>query len=132
MQGCWRGTASSVAAGLAAGYVIGARAGRPAYDAVVERVHGMRESSAVQQVGAKAKETLEERAPQVADVVEKAAGVAAGAASAAKDAGSSSADESDAPSEAGVGSTDASAASAPPTAKPQPSKRSGASADSAA
>lgn len=74
-------------AGLAAGYIVGARAGRPAYDAVVERVKGVAGSDQVHQVADKAKQTLEEKAPKVADVAEKAASTASDAASSAKDAG---------------------------------------------
>jgi hypothetical protein len=75
-------------AGIAAGYVIGARAGRPAYDAVVERVYALSGDRRVQQVGDRVRSTLEEKAPRVADVAEKAAAAVTGAASAAKDAGS--------------------------------------------
>ena len=81
-------------AGLAAGYVIGARAGRPAYDAIAERVQGAAASPEVQEVGRKAKETLEEKAPRVAAVAEQVAGTAAGAAEAAAKA---STPEEDAP-----------------------------------
>jgi hypothetical protein len=73
--------------GLAVGYVVGARAGRPAYDAVVERVKGAAGSDQAHQVAEKAKQVLEEKAPKVADVAEKAAATATGTASAAKDAG---------------------------------------------
>ena len=83
-------------AGIAAGYVVGARAGRSAYDSVVERVKGIAGSPTVQKAGEKAKQTLEEKAPKVADAAEKAAATAASAASAAKEAGEAS-DEDEVP-----------------------------------
>jgi hypothetical protein len=102
------------AAGIATGYVVGARAGRSAYDSVVERVKGVAGNPKVKQVGEKAKTTLEEKAPKLADVAEKAASTAAGAAAAASEAG---ADSSDASS-----SEPASAAPKPvPTPKPSTS-----------
>lgn len=75
--------------GIAVGYIVGARAGRPAYDAVVERVKGVSGNPKVQQVAEKAKDTLEEKAPQVAAVAKQAAETTAAAASAAKEAGES-------------------------------------------
>ncbi|GAA2753740.1 hypothetical protein [Amnibacterium kyonggiense] len=72
--------------GLAAGYVVGARAGRPAYEALTERLGTARDNPTVQRVGETAKATLEEKAPQVADVAEKAASTVQGAAAAAADA----------------------------------------------
>lgn len=74
-------------AGLAVGYVVGARAGRPAYEAVVERVHGIAGSDTVQHAGAKAKQVLEETAPGVAGAAEQVAATATAAASAAAEAG---------------------------------------------
>jgi hypothetical protein len=95
-------------AGLAAGYVVGARAGRPAYEAVVERVQGIAGSDRAKRVGAKAKQTLEEKAPKVADVAEKAASSVSDVAAAAKDAGAaaddSAADDSTASSTESAGS----------------------------
>lgn len=88
-------------AGLAAGYVIGARAGRPAYDAVVERVQGFRANPTVQKVGTTAKEKLEEKAPKVADTLEKAAKTtteAAQAAAAATDGTEQSTEDAPSPS----------------------------------
>jgi hypothetical protein len=122
------------AAGLAVGYVVGARAGRPAYDALVERVRGGVENPKVQEVAAKAKETLEQKAPQVAAVAEQAAATASGVADAARTAAEdpSTGDATDAP--------DAGQAS-PERATPKPpasggttsrSKRSAATDDSAA
>ena len=84
-------------AGIAAGYVIGARAGRPAYDAVVERFNGFTSNPTVTKVGEKAKQTLEEKAPAVADVVGKATSTVAGAAAAASDAGAESSSEDESP-----------------------------------
>lgn len=77
-------------AGIAAGYIVGARAGRSAYDSVVERVKGVAGNPTVVKAGEKAKQTLEEKAPKVADAASKAASTAASAASAAKEAGASS------------------------------------------
>jgi hypothetical protein len=82
-------------AGLAAGYVVGARAGRPAYEAVVERAKSFTSSDRVQQVGEKAKQVLEEKAPAVADAASKVAETTTAAASAAADAGASADAESD-------------------------------------
>ena len=42
-------------AGLAAGYVLGARAGRPAYEAISDRWQGFRENPTVQRAAEKAK-----------------------------------------------------------------------------
>ena len=100
-------------AGLAVGYVVGARAGRPAYDQVVERVRGAVSDPKVQEVAQKAKATLEEKAPAVASVTEKVAGTAAGAASAAAQAeapAEESAEDSDGKTSGGkadAGSSDA-------------------------
>lgn len=81
-------------AGIAAGYIVGARAGRSAYDSVVERVKGIAGNPTVVKAGEKAKQTLEEKAPQVADAAGKAAATAASAASAAKEAGEASQEDS--------------------------------------
>lgn len=84
-------------AGIAAGYVVGARAGRSAYDSVVERVKGIAGNPTVVKAGEKARQTLEEKAPQVADAAGKAASTvasAASAASAAKEAGQASQEDS--------------------------------------
>lgn len=87
------------AAGLAAGYVVGARAGRPAYESIVDRAKDLGASPAVRQAGAKAKDTLEDRAPKAAHVAEQAATTVTETAAAAKGArkgegGSASADSS--------------------------------------
>ena len=76
--------------GIAVGYVVGARAGRPAYDAVVERFRGIAQNPTVVKAGGTAKKTLEEKAPKVAQVVEEAASTVSGAAAAASDAGTGS------------------------------------------
>jgi hypothetical protein len=89
-------------AGLAAGYVVGARAGRPAYDAIAERIRGAAQNPTVRQVGRKAKEAVEEQAPQVAAVAGTVAGVASGAADAAST--TPPADEHPSDDQDGVGS----------------------------
>lgn len=101
-------------AGIATGYIIGARAGRPAYDAVVERFQGLSGNPTVKKVGEKAKATLEDKAPKVADVVEKAADTAASAASAASEAGS--AGDSSESDDAGSASSDGAAETPKPSA----------------
>lgn len=58
------------AAGLAAGYVIGARAGRPAYDAIRDRAAALRDDPTVRSAGAKAERKFEEAAPKVAAAAE--------------------------------------------------------------
>jgi hypothetical protein len=96
------------AAGIAAGYVIGARAGRPAYDAVLQRISGFTAKPPVVRGAEQAKQTLEDTAPAVADVVEQAASIAAGAAAAAREAGARASEDapepasSKAPSEPGA------------------------------
>ncbi len=75
--------------GLAVGYVLGARAGRSAYDSIVDRVNGVTGSDKLQQAGEQAKRVLEEKAPKVAAVAEQVVDTAAGAASSAKAAGNS-------------------------------------------
>jgi hypothetical protein len=74
-------------AGVAGGYVVGARAGRPAYEAVLARFRRYAGSPAVQRAGEKAKDTLQAKAPKLADVAGKAASTASGAAAAASAAG---------------------------------------------
>lgn len=130
------------AAGLVAGYVVGARAGRPAYDAIADRVRGGVEDTRVREVAAKAKRTLEEKAPQVAAVAEQAASTASGVADAARsatdhdgsetagkvDAGSGSDGSREASADAGAGSDTRGAADpvgSPP--KPGPPTTAGAS-----
>lgn len=121
-------------AGLAAGYVIGARAGRPAYDAIAERVQGAAANPKVQEIGRKAKETIEEKAPQVAAVAEQVAGTASGAAEAVAKASTpeedapasddSDAAESDAKDDASESGDDAGSAPKPgPPATPGASTR---------
>ena len=77
--------------GIAAGYVVGARAGRPAYDALMERLRSTASDPRVQQVEERAKTAFQSRAPKAAAAVEDAAGSAGGVAAAAKDAGSAGA-----------------------------------------
>lgn len=59
--------------GLAAGYVLGARSGRAAYEKIKARATGIWESEPVQQKVAAATETLKEKAPEVADQLGEAA-----------------------------------------------------------
>lgn len=99
-------------AGIALGYVIGARAGRPAYDALVDRLGAASSDPRVQQAGEKAKAVLEDKVPKAADALGKAASTAAGAADAAKKASDESSSDA---------SSDASKESAPtPSTTPAP------------
>lgn len=82
--------------GLAVGYVLGARAGRTAYDAIVDRVQRTKDDPRVQDAAAKAKAAVEERAPEVVAKVEQAASTVSAAAGAAKEAGESTPDGTDA------------------------------------
>lgn len=75
--------------GIAAGYVMGARAGRPAYDALMERLQRTASDPRVQQAEDRAKSAFQSRAPKAAAAVEDAAKSARGVAAAAKDAGTS-------------------------------------------
>lgn len=59
--------------GIAAGYVLGARSGRAAYEKIKARATGIWESEPVQQKVAAATETLKEKAPEVADQLGEAA-----------------------------------------------------------
>lgn len=88
-------------AGVAAGYVVGARAGRPAYDRLTARLRHTAESPAVQQAGAKAKAVLEEKAPGVAGVAGQVAETAVSAARSAADAPAAEQDGSGSDTEAG-------------------------------
>lgn len=81
--------------GIAAGYVVGARAGRPAYDALMDRVRRTGSDPRVQQAGERARSTFEDRAPQAAAAVHDAADTARGVAAAAKDAGTDAAPSAD-------------------------------------
>lgn len=63
-------------AGIAAGYVLGTRAGRQAYDSLKVRVRTARTNPQVQNVVAKAKDLAEQKAPKLAGVVAGAAGTA--------------------------------------------------------
>ncbi|WP_375389260.1 YtxH domain-containing protein [uncultured Amnibacterium sp.] len=83
------------AAGLVGGYVLGARAGRPAYEAIAERVRSTAADPKVQKVVSKAKDAVEEKAPQVAAAAGLVSGTVAGAAEAAGSAPSSSDDGGD-------------------------------------
>jgi hypothetical protein len=60
-------------AGVAAGYVVGARAGRQAYDSIKVKVQTARENPQVQNVVAKAKDLAEQKVPKLAGVVTGAA-----------------------------------------------------------
>lgn len=73
--------------GLAVGYVLGARAGRTAYDAIVERVQRTKDDPRVQDAAAKARAAVEERAPEAVAAVDNAASTVTAAAGAAKEAG---------------------------------------------
>lgn len=92
-------------AGIVAGYIVGARAGRPAYDAIVARVSGTARNPKVQEAGAKAKAAFEERAPAVAERVEQVAATASAAASAAKDAGDAASEPTTSDGSASTGSS---------------------------
>lgn len=59
--------------GLAAGYVLGSRSGRAAYEKIKARATGIWESEPVQQKVAAATETIKEKAPEVADQLGEAA-----------------------------------------------------------
>jgi hypothetical protein len=100
-------------AGLAAGYVVGARAGRPAYDAIAERLHGVADSPTVHDATQRAKGVLEDKAPKVAAVAEQVAATTAGAAEAASKA---SGDKSDAGGSEPAASGSTTEASSPSTA----------------
>ncbi|RIX27690.1 hypothetical protein [Amnibacterium setariae] len=97
-------------AGLAAGYVLGARAGRPAYEAISDRWQGFRENPTVQRVAEKAKTTAEEKAPALASAASKVAETAGAATSAT--GGSGSDDSDDSSSGSGSGETGATSAEA--------------------
>lgn len=80
-------------AGFAVGYVIGARAGRPAYDAVVQRARGVVQDERVQRATARAKGAVQDAAPTLAGAAEQTASVVAQAASSAAEGVSSVGDD---------------------------------------
>jgi hypothetical protein len=59
--------------GIAAGYVLGSRSGRAAYDKLKARAAGIWDSKPVQDKVAVATETIKEKAPEVADQLTEAA-----------------------------------------------------------
>ncbi|OAE00497.1 hypothetical protein [Arthrobacter sp. OY3WO11] len=59
--------------GIAAGYVLGSRSGRAAYDKLKARAAGIWDSKPVQDKVAVATETIKEKAPEVADQLSEAA-----------------------------------------------------------
>ncbi|MEE2569978.1 YtxH domain-containing protein [Pseudarthrobacter sp. J64] len=59
--------------GLAAGYVLGSRSGRAAYEKIKARATGLWESEPVQQKVSAATETIKEKAPEVAEQLGEAA-----------------------------------------------------------
>jgi hypothetical protein len=59
----------AVGAGIAIGFVLGARQGRPAYDRIVERVRGIRRDPDVRKVVGTAQDTLRDKVPVVGDAV---------------------------------------------------------------
>jgi hypothetical protein len=60
--------------GIAAGYVLGSRSGRAAYDRLKARVTGIWTSKPVQDTVSAATEAIKEKAPDVADQLGEAAG----------------------------------------------------------
>ncbi|HEY9355147.1 MAG TPA: YtxH domain-containing protein, partial [Arthrobacter sp.] len=59
--------------GIAAGYVLGSRSGRAAYDKLKARAAGLWDSKPVQDKVAAATEAIKEKAPEVADQLGEAA-----------------------------------------------------------
>ncbi|HEY3528789.1 MAG TPA: hypothetical protein VGK78_06525 [Nocardioides sp.] len=64
-------------AGLAIGYVLGARAGRERYDQIMNLVNRIKDDPRVQQKAHQAMDVAKEQAPVVADKVTHAASAAA-------------------------------------------------------
>ena len=60
-------------AGIAAGYVLGSRSGRAAYDKLKARAAGIWDSKPVQDKVAAATEAVKEKAPEVGDQLSEAA-----------------------------------------------------------
>lgn len=110
-------------AGVATGYVVGARAGRSAYTALAEKVRAARSSDAVQSAVGRVKAVAEEKVPgltsAVSTVTETTASVAEAAASAPDPEGDAGEDSQAASTDSG--STSEAEA---PAQKPAP-KRSG-------
>ena len=130
-------------AGVATGYVVGARAGRSAYAALAEKVRAARSSDAVQSAVGRVKAVAEERIPgvtsAVSTVTETTASVAEAAASApdpdaGEDTQGSPADGSSAPAPAAKPApkrSSRSKAASPVSAVPDPDETSGTGPESA-
>ena len=71
------------AAGVATGYVLGARAGRSAYNSLKDRVQTAGRSPQVQNALGKAREFAEEKAPKLTNAVTSVAGGGSGSTGAA-------------------------------------------------
>jgi hypothetical protein len=80
--------------GLAVGYVLGARAGRPAYDRISSNADKVWNDPHVQSAVSSAEDYVNEKAPIVADKLKEAAGVAAAKAKDAAGAATGKAKES--------------------------------------
>jgi hypothetical protein len=59
----------AVGAGLAIGFVLGARQGRPAYDRIVSRVRSIRRDPHVREAVGTAQDVLRDKVPVVGDSV---------------------------------------------------------------
>lgn len=112
-------------AGLATGYVVGARAGRSAYTTLTEKLRTARESDQVQSVVGRVKEVAQERVPKFTAAVSTAADTTASVADAVSSAPDPESDsDSDSGSQSGSASSGESQAPAQEQ-KPSGSKRGG-------
>jgi hypothetical protein len=98
-------------AGVAAGYVIGTRAGRQAYDTIKQRVQDASTNPQVQSIVGRAKDLAGQRAPKLTGLASAAAGTAAEVGDAVKEAGGSES-RPEAPPAEGGGATGPAAESA--------------------
>lgn len=81
------------AAGITTGFILGSRAGRQAYDQIMERVQSFTGNPRVQEAVDKAKDVAEAKAPEATARVKQAAQSASQNAKAATDTAKSVADE---------------------------------------